>query len=193
MIAKLKGTINEVFPGFTIVDVNGVGYKVEGYSALDKDKNQQIELYIYTHVREQEIRLFGFNTREELVLFEQLLGVSGVGPKAAIVLVTTLGIDTIISAIANAKPELLRVPGVGGKTGEKIVIELKNKIAKLGFKTKLNISESDLQKENEVTGALSALGYNQKEITAALAEIDYQAHDSQTELIKKALNYLRKK
>ncbi|HLD03858.1 MAG TPA: Holliday junction branch migration protein RuvA [Candidatus Dojkabacteria bacterium] len=201
MIAKLVGKIAAVFPDFSIIDVNGVGYKVEGYSALpgnsngkkemSAEKSEFVEVYISTYVREQEIRLFGFNSREELVMFEQLLGVSGVGPRAALTLVNTLGVDSIISAITNNKPQELKLPGVGTKTTEKIVIELRSKISKLGFKISEQIGKRNLVVENEVTGALASLGYTQKEITAAMSKITILANDNQQELIKKALSYLR--
>jgi len=206
------GKIAEVFPDFVIIDVNGVGYKVEGYNVLPEsresppvqgtdllsekvsgslEKDKHVEVYISTYVREQEIRLFGFKSREELLLFEQLLGVSGVGPRAALTLVNNLGVDNIIAAITNNQPQNLKLPGVGTKTAEKIVIELRTKISKLAFKTGKQQGKRNLAVENEVTGALASLGYTQKEITLAMSKISTGENDSRQDLLKKALSYLR--
>ena len=206
------GKIAEVFPDFVIIDVNGVGYKVEGYNVLPEsrgiapvkgadllsekvsgslEKDKLVEVYISTYVREQEIRLFGFKSREELLLFEQLLGVSGVGPRAALTLVNNLGVDNIIAAITNNQPQNLKLPGVGTKTAEKIVIELRTKISKLAFKTGKQQGKRNLAVENEVTGALASLGYTQKEITLAMSKISTGENDSRQDLLKKALSYLR--
>jgi Holliday junction DNA helicase RuvA len=132
MIAHLKGTIFEKHPNQVILDTGGVGYDlqipVSTYTALP-DSGSSVSLRVHTHVREDAIQLFGFATTEEKLVFERLISVSGIGPKLAITVLSGLATPDIIAAIRTADIQrLVRIPGVGKKTAERMVLELKDKL-----------------------------------------------------------------
>ncbi|MCA9383547.1 Holliday junction branch migration protein RuvA [Candidatus Dojkabacteria bacterium] len=187
MIAKLKGRVEEVFPTFIILDVNGVGYKVEG-DFLNVLEGNDIEAYIFTYVREQDLRLFGFSRKSEFILFEKLLQISGVGPKAALALISNVGTDQILTAINSNEPKLLKTTGVGNKTAQRIIIEMKNKIDKLGIKvtkdTQINLDNINML--TEVEEALIDLGYNKNQIKNVLEKLNLENKTS-VDLVKEAL------
>lgn len=174
--------------GYLLIDVNGVGYKVAVGSSLlaDRKTGDDIILYIHTHVREDQLALFGFNSNEELEFFELLISVSGIGPKAAMHIMSIAPIDVIKNSISKQDPSLLSsASGIGRKTAEKIVVELKNKIGVL--------SEGDVfekgEETNEVISALEGLGYKSSEIRPILAKI---SGEDTEERIKEALKLLSK-
>ena len=132
MIAFLRGSLLEKHPNQVIVDVQGVGYDVvipvSTFSALGA-AGTEVQLRIHTHVREDAISLFGFLTPNEKLMFEKLIGVSGIGPKLAITVLSGLPIGELVGAIRGNQLEVLvRIPGVGKKTAERIVLELKDKL-----------------------------------------------------------------
>lgn len=132
MIAHLRGSIFEKHPNQVILDVAGVGYDVQipisTYTSLG-DAGQTVSLRIHTHVREDALILFGFATSEEKALFERLISVSGIGPKLALAVLSGLAAADLVTAIRSSDVErLVRIPGVGKKTAERIVLELKDKV-----------------------------------------------------------------
>ena len=132
MIGHLRGTVLEKRPNEVVIETGGVGYEVQipisTYTALP-NQGAAASLRIYTHVREDTIALFGFATGEEKQLFEQLISVSGIGPKLAITVLSGLAAPDLIAAIRNGDvAQLVRIPGVGKKTAERIVLELKDKV-----------------------------------------------------------------
>jgi Holliday junction DNA helicase RuvA len=132
MIAFLRGKILEKHPNQVIVETGGVGYDVlipvSTFSSLP-EAGSEVKLRIHTHVREDALALFGFLTAEEKTIFERLISVSGIGPKLAITVLSGLPTSDLIYAIRNAAVEqLVRIPGVGKKTAERIVLELKDKL-----------------------------------------------------------------
>jgi Holliday junction DNA helicase RuvA len=132
MIAHLRGSIHEKSPNQVVIEASGVGYDVQipisTYTSLG-DVGSVASLRIYTHVREDVLQLFGFATAEEKTLFERLISVSGIGPKLAITVLSGLAAVDLIAAIrASDVATLVRIPGVGKKTAERIVLELKDKI-----------------------------------------------------------------
>lgn len=133
MIGHLRGTVLEKQPNEVIIEVAGVGYEVQipisTYTALPK-AGSAASLRIYTHVREEALMLFGFATPEEKALFERLISVSGIGPGVAIKVLSGLATAELIAAIRSGDiVQLVRIPGVGKKTAERIVLELKDKLA----------------------------------------------------------------
>jgi Holliday junction DNA helicase RuvA len=133
MIGHLSGTILEKHPNQIMLDVGGVGYDVQipisTYSAL-ADIGSTASLRIHTHVREDAIVLFGFSTAEEKALFERLISVSGIGPKLALAVLSGLPTAGLVTAIRSSDiAALVRIPGVGKKTAERMVLELKDKLA----------------------------------------------------------------
>jgi Holliday junction DNA helicase RuvA len=132
MIALLRGVLIEKSPNQAVVDVGGVGYDVtipvSTFSALAA-AGTEVRLRIHTHVREDAIALFGFASPEEKQVFEKLIGVSGIGPKLAITILSGLAAPDLIRAIRNSEVErLVRIPGIGKKTAERMVLELKDKL-----------------------------------------------------------------
>jgi Holliday junction DNA helicase RuvA len=136
MIATLRGKLIEKHPNQAIVEAGGVGYDVvipiSTFSALP-DVEAQVMLRIYTHVREDAFSLFGFFTGEEKAVFEKLISVSGIGPSLAIKVLSGMAVTTLIPAISSGQVEqLVRIPGVGKKTAERIILELKDKLEGIG-------------------------------------------------------------
>ncbi len=135
MIALLRGVLLEKHPNQVIVDVGGVGYDVtipvSSYPSLP-EPGGEVKLRIHTHVREDALALFGFLTGEEKALFEKLIGVSGIGPKLAVTVLSGLPAAELVSAIRQGLVEhLVRIPGVGKKTAERMVLELRDKLETL--------------------------------------------------------------
>jgi Holliday junction DNA helicase RuvA len=136
MIAHLRGTLFEKHPNQVVVEAAGVGYDVQipisTFTALG-DQGSQVSLRIYTHVREDALLLFGFGTSQEKILFERLISVNGIGPKLAITVLSGLATQDLIDAIRSADVNrLVRIPGVGKKTAERIILELKDKLIAAG-------------------------------------------------------------
>lgn len=132
MIALLRGTLAEKHPNQAIVDVGGVGYDVtipvSTFSALPQP-GRQVELRVHTHVRDDAIALYGFASAAEKTLFEKLISVSGIGPKLAITILSGLAAPDLAGAIRSGRVEMLvRIPGVGKKTAERVVLELRDKL-----------------------------------------------------------------
>lgn len=132
MIASLRGTLLEKHPNQVIVEAGGVGYDVtipiSTYSALPA-QGAEVHLRIHTHVREDAIALYGFASAEEKALFERLIAVSGIGPRLAVTVLSGLPTPELIAAIRAGQVEsLVRIPGVGKKTAERIVLELRDKL-----------------------------------------------------------------
>ncbi len=132
MIALLRGTLLEKHPNQAIVDAGGVGYDltipVSTYTGLP-EAGAEVRLRVHTHVREDALALFGFLSQDEKTLFEKLIGVGGIGPKLAITILSGLAAPDLIAAIRNgALEQLVRIPGVGKKTAERMVLELRDKL-----------------------------------------------------------------
>lgn len=187
MIAQLEGMILNVSEGQIIVDVGGVGFLVYVPLRDIHRVGERVQLYTHFHVRENELALYGFLEQESKVLFELLLGVSGVGPKAALSILGTFSPDTLQRAIFNRQPEVLaRAPGVGRKTGEAIVLHLKDKIAKLQGSAATTISEDDA----DVIAALTALGFSLVEAQRALQQLPRDIELVFEEKLRRALALL---
>jgi holliday junction DNA helicase RuvA len=191
MIGHLKGEVFFKEVNYLILDVGGVGYKVIGSrDALEKaHKGSPLELFIYTHVREDNISLFGFLEAQDIKLFENLIGVSGVGPKTAMNIFSIGNRNQIVSAIITADTSFFKgVPRLGQKNAQKIIIELKNKFGGIG---ELDLSGEDMSGNEDVIAALKTFGFTGKEIYAAVRSVKKEGQES-TETIKLALKYLGK-
>ncbi len=183
MIARLEGTILALEEGLAIVDVGGVGFAVHVPANADLHAGQVATLFTYLHVRENELTLYGFPDAEQKSLFKLLLGVSGVGPKAALSVLSTLSPETLRRAILNKQPAVLaRAPGVGKKTGEAIVLHLKDKI-----KQRDGIGLAMTEDDTDVIAALTALGFSVVEAQRALQQLPRGQPLSLDEKIRRAL------
>lgn len=191
MIGHLKGEVFFKEGNYIILDVNGVGYKVLGSrDVLAKaHKSSPLELFIYTHVREDNISLFGFLEAQDLKLFENLISVSGIGPKTAMNIFGVGDRSQIVSAIISADTSFFKsVPRLGQKNAQKIIIELKNKF---GGIAELDLSGEDISGSEEVVIALKGFGFTSKEIYDAIRSVKKDGQKI-TETIKLALKYLGK-
>jgi holliday junction DNA helicase RuvA len=160
MIAHLRGRVLEKSPNRFILEAAGVGYDVTisiaTFSGLPAE-GSEISLFIYTHVREDTIALYGFLRRDEKQLFERLIGVSGIGPKLAITVLSGMAPDALVSALrANDLAALTRIPGVGKKTAERMVLELRDKLE--GLEAAPTAPPAS-RMEEDVVSALVNLGY----------------------------------
>ena len=169
MIGYLHGKVKLVRDSGLIVGTGGVGYKVNvGPKVIAKlHPGESVELYIYTQVREDILALYGFENADELDFFELLISVSGIGPKAALGILASAPMEKIRTSIVNQDPTLLSsVSGIGKKTAEKVVIELKNKVGATG-----SIFDNGGGKAEDVYSALLQLGFKPLEAGVALAEL----------------------
>ena len=168
MIGSLKGKIILKTEKFLILETTGVGYKISVSSdTLSKVKKtgDEIMLWIHTHVREDLLDLYGFLERQELEFFEMLISVSGIGPKGALTILGITSIETLRKAIGTGDTSYLtKISGIGKKTAEKIVIELRDKISE-------EKSGTSLQGELDALEALKSLGYSQNEVREALKKV----------------------
>ena len=186
MIGYLKGNIvarknNEIW-----LDVNGVGYRVKLSSNFQFPISNEMELFIHTAVKEDAITLYGFKTMDELQLFEMLITVSGIGPKTGMEIVSASSADQIAVAIRQADVNFFsRIKGIGKKSAQRIIIDLKNKIG--GLK-EMDLSADD--EEDAVFMAMRQFGFKPNEIQAALKKIDRMA--SEEVQIKEGLKLLGK-
>jgi len=200
MIAFLRGTLLEKHPNQIIVETGGVGYDVlipvSTFSALP-DTGAEVRLRIHTHVREDALSLFGFVTPEEKTIFEKLISVSGIGPKLAVTVLSGLATAALISAIRNSDvAQLVRIPGVGKKTAERIVLELKDKLeglAPAGAPGTVEKPASSLSAiEFDVLSALINLGCNRASADAAVRKAKTAGVGEEFEpLFRKALELVR--
>lgn len=163
MIGKLQGTIDYIGDGFVILMAGPVGYKV--FTPEYHTLKSVVTLWIETIVREDSIRLFGFSTISAQNLFNQLTGVSGVGPKVALAILSTIKTDTLISAIATGDAKTIATaPGVGKKVAEKIIVELKNKMDGASFNFATDSAPGAGNALPDLLAALESLGYKRLDI-----------------------------
>lgn len=200
MIAFLRGVLLDKHPNQIIVDVGGVGYEltipVSTFSAL-AEPGSEVRLRVHTHVREDAISLFGFHTADEKSLFEKLISVSGIGPKLAVTVLSGLAAPDLIAAIrAGDVATLVRVPGIGKKTAERMVLELREKLDMLapaavgvaGIKPKSAFTPD----EEDVISALMNFGANRPSAEAAVNKAKQQhAEAGFEEMFRTALKLLR--
>ncbi|MFH1186659.1 MAG: Holliday junction branch migration protein RuvA [Candidatus Levyibacteriota bacterium] len=191
MIGSLKGVIEILDHPYALINVNGIGYKVLLHGTLlsGLKLNDSIKIFTYTHVKEDALELFGFSRFEDLKLFENLISVSGVGPKTAISIFSCGTREEIIEAIVKGDVSFFTdVPRLGRKNAQKIIIELKNK---MGSIEDLDLSKEGKSENNEVVMALKGFGFSVKEAQTALRAVRNEAKTVE-EKIKLALKHLGK-
>ncbi|HAQ02343.1 TPA: Holliday junction branch migration protein RuvA [Candidatus Nomurabacteria bacterium] len=189
MIAYLEGKVIYSTDKFIILNTGNVGYKVSltPDTILTCKEGVDTSLFIYTAVRENSIDLFGFKSVDELSFFELLLDVSGIGPRSALGIIALAPIETIKRAIATGDVSYLnKVSGIGKKTAEKIILELRDKL--VNYKESAD-TPSALREEGDILEALKSLGYSQNEARDALKQVS-PTFDSTNSRIKEALRIL---
>ena len=190
MIAKLSGTVATSGKGFVVIQVGGVGFQVHVPQTLLDDltgPGQEITLYTHLHVRETELALYGSKSEEELALFRMLLGVSGIGPKVALAILSILPPDQLRSALAQEDvTTLARVPGIGPKSAKKLVFDLKDKVVAEvpSGETRPMLTEADA----DLIAALTSLGYSVAEVQDAIRALPHEPLPLE-ERVRQALAY----
>lgn len=193
MFYYVSGTVAEIGPNLAVIDCGGVGYAcaTTNYTISRLKKGERAKLFTYLHVREEIFELFGFSSQQELSSFKMLIGVSGVGPKAALaILSSTTPNNLALSIVTGDEKALTAAPGIGKKIAQRIILELKDKLAKeqTSFSSDGSvpvIAAGGASKAGEASAALAVLGYGTPEIAAALKGVDME--QPLEEIIRQAL------
>ena len=207
MLAYIKGKLEMKMTGYVVIDVGGLGYKVfmseVGIENLG-NIGDTVKVHTYYRVREDDISIYGFNTLEELKMFELLLGVSGIGARTALTMLATCSPSEFALAVVSEDVKALTsIPGIGPKSAKRIILELKDKIKKEqeveAIREQIDKKQKDdnkfneaieiREKVNEAMAALQVLGYNKKEIEKVFEKLDYKELSTE-ELIRKGLSLL---
>lgn len=190
MYAFFKGKIDTICKDKVIIDVNDMGYEVympesEIYTL---SLGEEIKIYTYLHVREDDMRLFGFKSKGSLEFFKKLITVSGVGPKVALGIISNVDTESLCVAIATENIAALKsVPGIGPKMAQKIIFELKDKVLKEQTeKIEVKAKNTNIKNIEEAMTALEVLGYTQKQIKEVVNTLDL-SNDSVETIIRKVL------
>lgn len=200
MIALINGSLIYKSISHVIVEANGIGYQIfiplTTFYELP-DTNQKVTLYIHTHVRQDDISLFGFGTGEEKGVFELMISVSGIGPKLAMNILSGISAEELIRAVSHGNLErLVAIPGVGKKTAERMILELKDKVVKLSTYEAVYKDDGDIRVYDsiidDVLSALINLGYKSQKAREVMDKIIKESPESLTLdiLLKKALKIL---
>ena len=192
MIGYLTGKIISSKPTQIILDVNGVGYLVNiSISTFEKISDREsVSIYIHTSVKEDSITLFGFYTQSEKEMFELLISISGIGPKVSLGILSGIAVDDLKEAIANGNvSRLIAIAGIGRKTAERVVLELKNKVDSI----KTDGMTRETSAKDEAVSALSTLGYQRQIAEKTVRDLLSENPDyTLEELIRKSLAGLNK-
>ena len=199
MFAYIKGILEEKENNYVVIDINGLGYKIfMSQNNIDSIGNigEVVKAYTYVRVREDDISIYGFLTKEQLKMFELLISVSGVGAKSALVMLSCIEpSDFALAVISGNVKVLTKVRGIGNKSAQRIILELKDKLKEEQLEE--TYSNSSAQKDNseninEAISGLMVLGYSRKDIEKAFEHLDID-NLSIEDLIKKGLVLLSKK
>ena len=194
MISSLQGKLEALGSDWAIINVGGIGFQVymptSALSTLGA-AGKEVKLYTHLHLREDNVSLYGFSLADELALFQMLIGVSGLGPRLALAMLSAMSVEQLTMAIATGNSDLLTVvPGIGKKVASRIILELKDKIAAGWVIT----PPTQLAQENtDVLAALTALGYSAAEATRAIATLPPSTDLSLEDKLKLALQYFGSK
>ena len=194
MISSLHGKLESLGSDGAIINVGGIGFQVymptSDLSTLGT-AGDDVKLYTHLHLREDNIALYGFNTADELRLFETLITVSGIGPRLGLAMLSALSVEQVTMAIATGSIDMLTMtPGIGKKTASRIVLELKEKI---GAGWVITPATALARENTDVLAALTSLGYSAAEATRAVATLPPATDLSLEERIKLALQYFGSK
>ena len=199
MFYYVNGTVAEIEAGLAVIDCSGVGYAcaTTNYTLSQLKKGERAKLYTYLNVREDAMEMFGFASQSELRSFKMLIGVSGVGPKAALsILSSTTPQQLSMAVVMGDEKALTAAPGIGKKIAQRIILELKDKLIKEqgGFEAGSGAAvamPAQNNKAGEAAAALAVLGYGSQEIAAALKDIDMDALPLE-EIIRQSLKKMVK-
>lgn len=199
MLAYIKGSLEIKTTGYVVVETNGIGYKIfMSETAIERlgEIGSIVKIHTYMRVREDDVSIFGFNTNEELRMFEMLLSVSGIGAKSAITILSNISPSSFaLAVISNDINTLKKLPGIGVKSAQRLILELKDKlkteeaINKDESTEEITIAIHEDEKISEAISALQVLGYSRKEIETAMQKIDTTSLTVE-DIIRKGLSNL---
>lgn len=205
MYAYIKGTLEEIMEDAVVVETGGIGYNVK-VSTTTADLlpgiGSEVKIYTYTLVREDAFSLYGFLTRDDLEVFKKLITVSGIGPKGGLAILSVMSADALRFAVmAGDAKAIAKAPGIGAKTAERVILDLRDKISLedtlrgLGVPedksgTSANIQAADNVMKREAIEALVALGYSASDATAAVKKVKMQEDTTVEDILKQALKYM---
>lgn len=192
MIGWLEGQIKKIKPMEMLLNVGGVGYFLSiPFSTFSEIKDQDAcSLYVYTHVREDQIRLFGFKTEKEKKFFETLIKVNGVGPSMALSILSAVSFDVFVNCVKTGDAKsLTSIPGIGKTKAEKLIFELKRKIKSLDTTTDVDL---DINNDgSDAIDALVSLGFDEKKVSSVVNDLIREGdHFTVEDIIKKSLKIL---
>jgi Holliday junction DNA helicase RuvA len=199
VIAFVRGIIENLSEENVVIDVNGIGYNVKisaGTAALLPGPGEEVKLYTYTSVREDAFNLFGFLTRDELEIFKKLITVNGIGPKGGLSILSVMTADDIRFAVISGDAKMIaKAPGIGKKTAERVILDLKDKISledTLLHKDMASApaalgTESENAARNEAIEALTALGYSASDALRAVKAVQLEDGMDVEDILKQAL------
>ena len=200
MISYIKGKLTEVDDGIIVVENNGIGFNIHVPATVISSFSSigdEVKVYTYLQIREDAHRLFGFLTRDDLNIFKMLINVNGIGPKGALAILSTISPDDLRFAILSDDARLISTaPGIGSKTAQKLILELKDKIkleeAFESYSSGVNAVKTDdvLVAKNEAVEALVSLGYGSTEAMKAVREVENADELDSEEILKRALKKL---
>ena len=201
MFAFIKGIIEEKAGIYVVIDNSGIGYKIympEPEIEILGEIGDKVKIHTYYWVREDNISLYGFSTKEELRMFEILITTSGIGAKSAITILSNISPSSFALAVINEDTrKLTKLPGIGAKSAARIILELKDKLKKQELEAKETEQKNELNKAileneniNEAISALQVLGYNRREIEKALDKMEL-TDLSVEDIIRKGLKYIQ--
>ena len=194
MYAFFNGKVDSIYKDKIIIDVNNIGYEINMPESdiLSLNLGDNIKIYTYLNVREDDMRLFGFKTSESLEFFKKIITVSGVGPRVALGIISNVDVESLGVAIATENVAALKsVPGIGPKMAQKIIFELKDKVLKdKTEKISVTLKQNNSKNIEEAITALEVLGYNQRQIKEVISRLDL-SDDSVENIIRKVLKEMQ--
>lgn len=190
MISYIKGTVEDIYEDRIVVECNNIGYSIFTPAASKVNIGEDIKMYTYLNVREDAMLLYGFLSKNELNIFKLVLGVSGIGPKGALNIISAIPVDELEMAVmSNDSKRIAKAPGIGPKTAQKLIIELKDKLKfEEIYSAEVSAKSSEVTSNNksEAVEALNVLGYSPIEsLKAVNAAISILGPDADTESILK--------
>lgn len=201
MYAYLKGTVEEIAEDNLVLEVNQVGYNIKVSSRTVnaiQGIGSFVKIYTYTLVREDSFSLFGFLTRDDLDIFKKLITVNGIGPKGGLAILSIMSADELrFAIIAGDAKAISKAPGIGAKTAERVILDLKDKVTldealtpKVGS-VSVSLSDENIgNAKNEAIEALVALGYSASDALRAVKQVEITENSSAEEILKSALKYI---
>lgn len=201
MIGFVRGIVEEIEDGSLIIDRNGIGFQVfvpGGVLGKQYRIGEEVKVYTYLHVKEDVMQLYGFLTKDDLSVFKLLLNVNGIGPKAALGVLSGITADELrFAVLSDDAATLSKAPGIGKKTAQKMILELKDKFSledafeqKLSNVQERNLGDADQDVAKEAVQALVALGYSNTEALQAVRKVEMQGDMDTESVLKAALKYI---